>query len=332
MQKTEHSFSKTNVSISVADLERYAKGWLLDSEIRQLSPGTVSNRTLIIEKLLWFLKQKELSRCGTLELRQFLAYVSSGHEDAEGRWGNTRLKKRVRPGTASMYFARLRTLFRFLVAEDLIEVSPMEKMRPPVNRPDQIQPFSQDQVKLLLIAAKKSEHPRRDEAICLFLLDTGVRASELCGLRMSDMDLQARRATVVGKGNKTRAVFFGRDTTKALWQYLKETPREGDEPLFTSDRGTRAGEPLTRSGLLQLMMRLGKAAKIEATRCSPHTFRHTFAVEFLRAGGNLFTLQTLLGHTSLAMSRRYTALAQADLEKQHRQFSPVDQMKGGSRK
>jgi integrase/recombinase XerC len=231
------------------------------------------------------------------------------------------------PETASMYFARLRTLFRFLVSEGWIEASPMETLRPPVNRPDQIQPFTKEQVTALFAAAKRSQHPRRDEVILLFLLDTGLRASELCSLRMCDMDMQGRRCNVIGKGNKRRAVYFGRDTTKALWQYLKETPREGNVPLFTSDRGTRAGEPMTRSGLLQLMRRLGKAAKIEATRCSSHTYRHTFAVEFLRAGGNVFTLQTLLGHTSLAMSRRYTALAQADIENQHRQFSPVDRMR-----
>jgi len=158
----------------------------------------------------------------------------------------------------------------------------MEKLRPPVNRPDQIQPFTEEQIDALLAAAKRSQHPRRDEAIVLFLLDTGVRASELCNLRMKDMDLQGRRCTVVGKGNKTRSIYFGRNTTKALWQYLKENPREEDESVFTSDRGTRAGEPLTRSGLLQLMMRLGKAAKIEATRCSSHTWRHTFAVTFLK--------------------------------------------------
>jgi site-specific recombinase XerD len=59
----------------------------------------------------------------------------------------------------------------------------------------------------------------------------------------------------------------------------------------------------------------------------PHTFRHTFAVMFLRAGGNTFTLQQLLGHTSLAMTNRYVALAQADIENQHRQFSPADHLK-----
>ena len=71
----------------------------------------------------------------------------------------------------------------------------------------------------------------------------------------------------------------------------------------------------------------GGAAVIEATRCSPHTCRHYFAVEFLRAGGNVFTLKELLGHTTLTMVNRYVQLAQADLEAQHRQFSPADRLK-----
>jgi site-specific recombinase XerD len=73
----------------------------------------------------------------------------------------------------------------------------------------------------------------------------------------------------------------------------------------------------------------GRNAKnIEATRCSPHTFRYTFAVEFLRAVGNVFSLQQPLGHTSLHMTNRYVALAQGDIENQHRQFSPVERLKG----
>ena len=92
-----------------------------------------------------------------------------------------------------------------------------------------------------------------------------------------------------------------------------------------------AGAGLTRTGLRVLIGRLGKVAKVETTRCSPHTFRHTFSVEFLRAGGNVFTLQQLLGHTHLHMTNRYVALAQADIENQHRQFSPVARLKGRSR-
>ena len=99
---------------------------------------------------------------------------------------------------------------------------------------------------------------------------------------------------------------------------------EMSSAAFCADRGPCAGEPLTRSGLRQLVSRLGKDAGIQATRCSPHNFRHTFAVSFLRNGGNAFTLQQMLGHTSLHMTNRYVALAQADIENQHRQFSPAD--------
>jgi len=327
MQKTAHPFPKSEVAIGLAELDRYAKGWLLDSEIRQLSPGTLASRRLVVEKLLWFLRQQELSTCGTMELRQFLAYLTNSHESEGGRWGNDRRRRRMRPSSIGMYYGRLRTLFRFLVDEGILEASPMESVRPPVVRSDQVQPFTQAQINALLQAAKRSNHPRRDEAILLILLDTGLRASELCSLKMKDVDLPGRRCIVLGKGNKRRAVYFGRDTTKAIWNYLKEQERDDEDPLFYSDRGTRKGEAMTRSGLLQLFERLGKVAKVEATRCSPHTCRHTFAVEFLRGGGNTFALMQLLGHTSLKMTNRYVALAQADIEHQHRQYSPVDRLR-----
>jgi hypothetical protein len=76
MQKTAPPFPKSEVTVGLAELERYAKGWLLDSEIRQPSPGTLASRRLVVEKLLWFLRQQELSICGTMELRQFLAYLT----------------------------------------------------------------------------------------------------------------------------------------------------------------------------------------------------------------------------------------------------------------
>jgi site-specific recombinase XerD len=110
-----------------------------------------------------------------------------------------------------------------------------------------------------------------------------------------------------------------------IWQYLRQDPHEPEDPLFLNKRG----EALTRSGLRQLLEQLGEEAGIDATRCSPHTMRHTFAVEFLRAGGNVFTLQQIVGHTTLSMTNRYVALALADIEAQHRQFSPADRLKKG---
>lgn len=313
--------------LTLAELADQAENWCLDGEVRQLSEGTVYNRRLATDKLLWFLRQREAERCGLPELRAFFAYLNTAHEKPGGRWGSERRTKRLEPAAVKFYYSRLQTFFNFLVEEGAIERSPLERLKPPIVRQDQIQPFTDEQQKALLRAARRSRRSKRDEAIVLFLLDTGARASEVCGLRVKDLDLTGRRCKVRGKGDKDRTVCFSATTARALWAYLKEEPREPEAPLFLSERGEQAGGPLTRSGLLQLIERLGRAAGIEACRCSPHTFRHTFAVEFLRAGGNVFTLKELLGHTTLTMTNRYVALAQADLEAQHRRFSPVERLR-----
>jgi site-specific recombinase XerD len=322
MQNRPPRFTVSETALTVFNLERFADGWLLAGDIDQHSPRTIQNRREIVAKLVWFLRRERLEICGTHELRQFLAYLTQGHKEPGGRWGNPRMIRPVNPRTVKDYHGHLRTLFRWIVAEGGLEASPMERIPVPIARADQVAPFTPGQVNALLAASKRSRNPRRDEAILLFLLDTGVRASELCGLRLADVDIAGRRATVLGKGHKRRFVSFQRTTARTLWQYLNEDERDESDPLFQSGRG----EPLTRSGLLQLFERLGKSARIATAH--PHRLRHTFAVEFLRAGGNVFTLQQMLGHTSLHMTNRYVALAQADIENQHRQFSPVERLKG----
>lgn len=331
MRKTPLRTANSANSLSIKELKQQAKGWLLDGEIRQLSETTIQNRYFLMSKLVWFLRHEEYEECGTAEIKHFLAYVTNGHNEVGGRWNNPHLKNKVRPRTVSTYFTNLRTFFRYLVQEGVLGESPIEKMRPPVSRQDQIQPFSKDQVEGLLAAAKKSTAPLRDEAIVFFLLDTGVRASELCNLKMRDLDIDGRRCKVLGKGNKHRSVFFGKTTTKALWNYLRDEPRDDDDPIFLANRGTKAGEALTRAGLLRVIWRLGKTAGIQSTRCSPHTFRHTFAVSLLREGSNVFALKELLGHTSLTIVNRYVSLAQADIQNQHRQYSPGDRLRETSK-
>jgi len=284
---------------------------------------------VVSDKLLWFLLHHGHTSCGLAELRGFLAYLQRGHESLEGRWDNKqnpRCSTFLRPATVHISYSHLRTFFRWTAAEGVVESSPMDRLPPPIARPDQIQPFTQDQVEAILQAAKRSNHPRRDKAIILFLLDTGVRASELCALKMSDVDLPGRSCRVLGKGNKYRSLSFSRETGKVLSQYLQREDRQADDALFRTGRGAEAGGGLTRSGLFQLIQRLGKVG-IQATRCSPQTFRHTCAVEFLRAGGGVFVLKAMLGHTSLAVTNRYCAVAQADIQSQHQKFSSVERLR-----
>lgn len=316
-----------SAGIRVSDLAFYGKNWLLDGEVRQHSAQVLSTRRLILSKLEWFLQTRGHEVCGQTELREFLAYLGRGHAEPGGRWGNPHLTRPVRPRTVKDYHGHLRTFFRWLIAQRMISESPIEGISAPISRADQIQPFTEAQVDALLSAARCSRHPQRDEALMLFLLDTGVRVSEVAGVRQKDMEVQDGRCTVLGKGNKRRTVHFGRTTTKALFLYLRDQVKDPEAPLFRSDRGETAGEALTRWGVRQIIERAGKVAQIVATRCSPHTFRHTMAVTFLRNGGQVFALKEILGHTDLKMTNRYVALAQADIAKQHRQFSPVDNLK-----
>jgi site-specific recombinase XerD len=324
MQKAPLHFSKPTTALCVSQLASYAEGWILDGEIRQQSPQTIALRRLLIKKLIWFCGERSYTECGVMELRQFFAYINNGHTSKEGRWDNPNRTRQVRPKTVKTYHNHLRPFFHWLIQEGVMDSSPIDSISPPAGRAEQIQPFDERQINTLMTAAQNTTHPKRDLAIVCFLLDSGVRASELCTLKLRDIDMSARRANVLGKGNKHRAVYFGKQTAKTLWNYLREDAREADSPVFQSDRGNGTGEMLTRSGLLQLIERLGIAAHVETVRCSPHTFRHTFAVTFLRNGGNVFTLQQLLGHTSLSMTNRYVAVSQGDIERQHRMFSPVD--------
>ena len=329
MTKTELLLAKPTDSVSTACLPSHVQNWLFDCEYRNVSDTTIAKYRTMTNNLKWFLEDKKLEVCSKRELQQFILYVRKGHEDPRGRWGNKHNTRPARPSTVGTYFTVLRTFFEYLVTEGIITASPLTAKDRPECRSDQIQPFTQKDVESLLSAAKRSRHPRRDEAIVMLLADTGVRASELCNLTLHDLDQQNRKCRVMGKGRKQRTVYFGKETARALWQYLRETQAEREEngSVFLSDRGTKAGGAMTRSGLLQLIERLGKVAHIDSTRCSPHTFRHTFAVEFLRNGGNVFTLKEILGHTSLTICNRYVALAQADIQKQHQMYSPMDRMR-----
>ncbi len=199
-----------------------------------------------------------------------------------------------------------------------------------------IVPFTQDDIKRLLAAAsrrsapytrpgkKESDHERstavRDRAILLLLIDTGMRASELCGLELRNVDLRNGVVLVFGKGSKERSLPIGPRTKSALSKHILENRAEArvNEPVFLSV----SGEPMTRNTLLKLIYRLAEVAGVPDAH--PHKFRHTFAIQYLRNGGNERTLQDVLGHESLDMLMTYTRIAQVDIVNGHQVASPVE--------
>lgn len=156
------------------------------------------------------------------------------------------------------------------------------------------------------------------------LFDSGIRASELIGLKVRDVDIQAGTFQVCGKGNKRRSCYLGKATTRALMAYRRKVKLPQDAPLFPSASGGSVGEPLTRSGLLQLIKRLGQRAGVET---NVHKLRRTFATTILQNGSDIVAVRDLLGHSSIHMTLKYLAVAQSHIEAQHRQHSPADRLK-----
>jgi integrase/recombinase XerD len=187
-----------------------------------------------------------------------------------------------------------------------------------------VQTLSDDQLRTLLVAPDARRWVGiRDRAILLTFLDTLIRVSELVGINSEDVDLAERTVRVMGKGRKERELPLGKAATQVLARYRRalEDLQAGD-PFFIS----RTGRRMLRRDVWDLVARYGQRAGIQGVRCSPHTLRHTGAKRFILAGGDVFTLQKLLGHTSLAMVRRYVELADVDVKAQHQRFSPADSL------
>ncbi len=174
-----------------------------------------------------------------------------------------------------------------------------------------VEPFSDTQVRAMLSATQyeESEHMRtRAKAIVHVLWGTGIRAAELCNLRLRDVHLVEGEdpyiKIVMGKGRKDRRIPLGPITRRKLSHYVETYRAEIPltSPVFPNHART---EPLSISGLEQLIERLGRHALIEGVRVSPHTFRHTFACNCMKSGMDIYTLQRLLGHTNTTTTERY---------------------------
>lgn len=206
--------------------------------------------------------------------------------------------------------------------------------RPEWRRPE-IQPYSKSELFAMLAATEQAAGYRtgtgrrisgkrptalRDRAILVTLVDTGIRASELCDLLFRDYEQDSGRLMIQhGKGDKKRTVYLGQSGQKCLWKYLASRGAiKTSDPLFT----TRTGTPLQRDQLLNMITATAKRAGV--SRANVHRFRHTFAISFLRNGGNVLELQRLMGHEKMDTLRIYVELAQLDLANAQQKASPAD--------
>lgn len=235
-------------------------------------------------------------------------------------------------GLAASTLARsrsaLRTYFRFLLSEGHVATDPTEGLEAPARGRPLPHVLTYDGV-LAVLEAVNIEHElaNRDRAMLEVLYGSGVRISELIGLKMRDLMLDEGLAVVRGKGDKQRLVPLGGSAARAVRRYLRDT-RPGLDTRGQSGGAVflnRHGRPLSRTGAWKIVRRhvdAAKAAGARLGRVTPHTFRHTFATHLLENGADLAAVQEMLGHADISTTQIYTHVDRTYLREEHRRYHP----------
>ena len=310
---------------SVLDLQNLVKGFALSCQTEGKSPKTIEWYTCFLERFRHFLQLNShparVSEIDKNHIRSFILYLQQ-----QAKTPHT--GKPLSNSTVQGYIRTLKVFFSWLLREEYIKSNPMTRIPVPRAPIKIIDTFSHEHInRLATLCHTSNGSGYRNLAIILLLLDSGIRVNELVNIEYGDLDLTEGYIKIrKAKGNKERLVPIGSIVQKSLWKYINQYRPQPLTRKVTMLFLSEYGLPLTKSGVQQMLRRYGKRAGVNGVRCSPHTFRHTFAKNYLLNGGDIFSLQKILGHSSLASVRIYLNLFAVDLKKQHQHFSPVDNM------
>lgn len=274
-------------------MNSYVKDFLnfLTTE-KNASPHTIKNYQVDLREFAHFTKDKQVPDVKYHDIRSFLAFLK---------------EKDYSKSTISRKLACIRSFFKYLARENVLETNPALDIATPKREKRLPKYLEFDEVSNLIQAPSESTwEGKRDRAMLETLYSSGLRVSELVGLNYDDVDFFSGLVRVRGKGKKERIVPAGKMALEAIQGYSKKkAPREAEasvkKPLFINRSGGRLTDRSVRRMILKYAKRIALGKEV-----SPHTLRHSFATHMLDRGADLRSVQELLGHENLSTTQIYT--------------------------
>lgn len=311
------NFQQTIDAKTAESVERWQQYLLLE---RRLSEKTGESYLMDIKEFMSFLFEYEndvitLKVLKNLSVSDFRAYLVK------------RANQRAARSSTARNLSAIRNFFKFLARENLVQNTAVLSVR--TAHPAKIlpKPLSVTDAKRFLDAVKKlAKEPwqgMRDQALYTLMYGCGLRIAEALSLNVSDFPKKGDAFTIIGKGNKERLVPLLPAVKKEVQAYLKVHPNpRPQEPLFVGTRGERINP-----GVVQRNVRFIRQYLQLPDTVTPHALRHSFATHLLQGGGDLRTVQELLGHASLSATQRYTEIDMAGLHRVYDKAHPRAKIK-----
>lgn len=258
---------------------------------RKASAHTVDGYRRDLAKLLRWMEAQGIERFADLEPNRMRSFVAAEHRGG------------LAPKSLQRLLSSCRSLFRQLTREGSLEHDPLAGVRGPKVHRKLPEVLDVDEATTLVETSGEGALNLRDRAMLELFYSSGLRLSELTGLRWIDLDLHAGEVRVLGKGHKTRIVPVGRHAVNALRALGEAEGMVPEQPVFKG-RGGAPIHPRT------VQLRLKQIALVQGMpkRVHPHLLRHTFASHMLESSGDLRAVQELLGHADIATTQIYTHL------------------------
>ena len=279
---------------------------------RNAAANTICSYSLDLKRYLQFMEQQGLHSPERIERAHVISFLALLRDLG------------LTPRSVSRNFSAVKAFHRFLVREEFSRTNPTENVDAPKRSKKLPNVLNPDEIELIL------EQPNvhhalgiRDRAILETLYATGIRVSELIGLKQMSILFDQKIIRVFGKGSKERVVPIGRSAVLWIRKYQDEArPRiarrgETNDILFLNARGRK----LTRMSIWNIVRQSSVAARIKK-EVHPHTFRHSFATHLLEGGADLRAVQEMLGHSDISTTQVYTHIDREYLKEVHRTFHP----------